>query len=427
MEPADLHLRHPIPRMPVFGWRAFEGAKTSALPCVLDLPNLRYTTSGRAAILLSLEALAMGQVGAAKDGTGTKPEVLLPTYHCPSMVAPVLLRGWQPRTYPITADGAPDMAWLDQQDLGHARVLLVVHFFGLPQPMARWRQWCDARGIVLIEDCAHAMFGSSDGRPIGSWGDVAIASLTKFLPVVEGGCLIVNKPPALSAQPALQRCGMGTRIRCAVDIAEVGARHGRLVGLNQPILGALAGMKALRGLSQRDKLKPTSAPQLVAPPDGLIARPRPSHADVSDDFSIDLAKAHRALAWPCQQLALTLPRQRIAAQRLANYRTLAQALAGYAGLHALRPKIPPDCAPYVFPLWVDQPDPAYLELRRLGLPVLRWDRLWQTSPAVLGDQGTRWSNHVLQLSCHQDLRPAELAQLVKTLLRLYANSPALSR
>ena len=57
-------LREPIPRLPVFGWSALAGERAADMPCLLDLPGLHYSTSGRASILLALEATceAMGQL-----------------------------------------------------------------------------------------------------------------------------------------------------------------------------------------------------------------------------------------------------------------------------------------------------------------------------------------------------------------------------
>ena len=114
------------------------------------------------------------------------------------------------------------------------------------------------------------------------------------------------------------------------------------------------------------------------------------------------------------------PHERIVSHRRANYLFFAQALYGLAGMHPLHPDLPENCAPYVFPLWVDQPDPGYAELRHLEFPVSRWDRLWPGVPTIEDDSGIRWSRHVLQLACHQDLTPDELKQMVKTVKQVYA-------
>ncbi|MBK8750840.1 MAG: hypothetical protein IPL99_03960 [Candidatus Competibacteraceae bacterium] len=71
---------------PVLGWASFTGSRSTALPSVQELPQVALTTSGRAAIFQALSLLNLP--------AGSK--VLVPTYHCPTMVAPVLLAGLQP-------------------------------------------------------------------------------------------------------------------------------------------------------------------------------------------------------------------------------------------------------------------------------------------------------------------------------------------
>src|SRR5437879_13598460 len=51
---------------------------------------------------------------------------------------------------------------------------------------------CAARGIFLIEDCAHAHGATWDGRRPGSWGDAGVWSFapTKTVSTGEGGMLV---------------------------------------------------------------------------------------------------------------------------------------------------------------------------------------------------------------------------------------------
>ena len=111
--------------------------------------------------------------------------------------------------------------------------------------MARIRQFCDDRGIALIEDCAHAMFGEADGRPIGSHGHYAIASLTKFLPTADGGCLVYGRTPA--KPPALPSRSFADQLRIIANTVEMGAQHHRLPGINRAIIAGFAAANALRG------------------------------------------------------------------------------------------------------------------------------------------------------------------------------------
>jgi hypothetical protein len=140
----------------------------------------------------------------------------------------------------------------------------------------------------------------------------------------------------------------------------------------------------------------------------------------SDGFNIDVAQAHLELTLASRWIAQHTPRARIVDRRRANYQFFAQALSGVQGMHPLLPQLPDQCAPYVFPLWVAQPDPGYAELRRLEFPVSRWDRLWPTVAHLDGDLGIKWSHHVLQLACHQDLTACELHRMVATLKQVYA-------
>lgn len=387
-----------IASLPVFGLNSWAGTFKSTTPCTLDQANVFYTTSGRAAILLALEVF----------GIGPGDSVLLPTYHCPTMVAPTALRGATPMFYPIDAVGTPNLAWLETQDLRHVRVMLAAHYFGAPQPMGSIREWCGSRGIALIEDCAHAMFGLSGKRPIGAWGNIAICSLTKFFPVPEGGCLIFNSEQSLPRR--LNPSTFRNHVKAAVDILEVGALNNQLPGLNGLVTGFLRGLRSLRkGRNGNGAALPCRAGNQM----GVTA----------SDFDIDPAIAHRAIADPCRWVATSLPRSRIVDRRRRNFEFLQRELTGLTALHPLLAGLPDNCAPYVFPLWLDTPDPGYAELRRLGVPVFRWDRLWPSVPNIPGDMGRLWSHHVLQLACHQDLTPSDLEHVVCTVKHLYGAAP----
>ena len=71
-------------------------------------------------------------------------------------------------------------------------------------------------------------------------------------------------------------------------------------------------------------------------------------------------------------------------------------------------------APYVFPLYVDDPAASYQRLRSAGIPIFRWDEIWPGTPAIEGDYGLDWSTHVFQLGCHQDLSPEDIDAMADT-------------
>lgn len=382
------------PKLPAIDWDTFDGKKNSNTPCLLEHSGTHFTVSGRAAILLALE---MFQVGPGK-------KVLVPTYHCPTMVAPIVALGAEPIFYPIDKNGSPVLSWLQHTRSADVHVILVTHLFGLPQPLLEIRSWCDQHGVRLIEDCAHALFGVSDDRAVGLWGDLAIASLTKFLPVSEGGCLVNNLVQV--PLPQLQSPSFKSQIKAAFDILHTSINHNRLA-----VLAPL-----IRTISRLSKLLKSKSNSVDPVP--------PADAPFGDGFVIDVAQSHIALTRACCWIAKHAHRQRIVARRRENYEFFARELSEVPGLHPLHANLPANCAPYVFPLWVGQPDPGYAELRRLMFPVSRWDRLWPNVATIDGDMGLTWSHHVLQLACHQDMTPPELRQMVDTLKRVYTHVPS---
>jgi dTDP-4-amino-4,6-dideoxygalactose transaminase/glycosyltransferase involved in cell wall biosynthesis len=382
-----------FPRLPVLGWSSFSGAYRAPLPDVSNARQWRYTISGRAAIGLALRVLGV------EAGT----TVLVPTYHCPTMIAPIVQAGAHPMFYPITASGAPDLQWLRGADLTSVRALLAAHYFGLPQPMAVVRSFCVEHGVALIEDCAHAFFGISDDAPVGGWGDVAIASLPKVFPVPEGG-IIASATRELNGLDLTPR-GWHGQIKAAVDAVELGARYGRFPGLNAP----LRGLFAVKNWTRR-----SYEPPAVATTGGAAAGAVPAAEHL-------LAASRPALI--VRGIASAVYRARIVELRRRNYVRLAHRLEKMSGAHALRPDLPEHAVPYVFPLYVDDPAASYDRLRSAGIPIFRWDDIWPGTPVIASDHGLTWATHVFQLGCHQDLSLEDIDAVADAVRHIVQDAP----
>ena len=396
--------RRRLPRLPLLGWSAFAGARHASLPCILDRPDVLFTSSGRAAI-----ALALRDLGVRKGD-----RILVPTYHCPTMIAPVAAAGATPLFFSLDETGTPRIAEIAKWDLSGVRAMIAAHYFGLPQPMARIRQFCDDRGIALIEDCAHAMFGEADGRPIGSHGHYAIASLTKFLPTVDGGCLVYGRRPA--QPPALPSRSIADQLRIIANTLEAGAQHNRLPGMNRVITAGFAAADALRGRRY---------PATNASTNGGTNGSANGHDPLSVRSRGTAEFAPGSKLWGSASLwsrwiARTARRGRIVARRRRNYRHLAALLADLPGTRLMQPELPEHAAPYVLPLWVDAPARIYQRVRSAGIPVFRWDDVWPDIPMMPGDAGSHWSVHIFQLGCHQDLELDDLAGMADTLRDILA-------
>lgn len=74
------------------------------------------------------------------------------------------------------------------------RVLLVIHYFGFPDPnFSEIARMARDEGVVVVEDEAHAMYTDLVGGICGRAGDASVFSLHKMLPVEGGGVLVVNR------------------------------------------------------------------------------------------------------------------------------------------------------------------------------------------------------------------------------------------
>ena len=72
--------------------------------------------------------------------------------------------------------------------------IIVVHMAGMPCDMLKISNFCKRKGIILIEDCAHAVGTSFKQKHAGNFGIAGSFSFypTKQITTGEGGMLITN-------------------------------------------------------------------------------------------------------------------------------------------------------------------------------------------------------------------------------------------
>jgi len=130
------------------------------------------------------------------------------------------------------SNGNLTAAAIAEKITGHTRAIMVVHYGGIPVPIAGIREVAGKRGIPVIEDAAHALGARYDGKVIGSHSEFVMFSLQaiKHLTTVDGGMLACNMaadPEALLAEGRKFRWfGIDrTASRTEVDVASVGYKY----------------------------------------------------------------------------------------------------------------------------------------------------------------------------------------------------------
>ncbi|WP_406151946.1 DegT/DnrJ/EryC1/StrS family aminotransferase [Streptomyces sp. NBC_01012] len=107
----------------------------------------------------------------------------------------VLAAGLRPVQAPLSpADGSIDVDAVPDAVWNGLCAVLTTNLYGNPDPALRLRERCDRLGIPLIEDAAHAIGSVTDGKPVGSFGDAAVFSLSKHVGAKAGGFLAVADP-----------------------------------------------------------------------------------------------------------------------------------------------------------------------------------------------------------------------------------------
>jgi perosamine synthetase len=95
---------------------------------------------------------------------------------------------------PIFIDIDPKTACFDLDDAKRkltpkTKAVVAMHSWGLPCEMDHISGWAQEKGLIVLEDAAHAHGASMQGKKMGTWGVMGIYSFqaSKPLPSVEGG------------------------------------------------------------------------------------------------------------------------------------------------------------------------------------------------------------------------------------------------
>ena len=145
----------------------------------------RFTTGGRYAMALGFEAL-MKQTA--------QRTVLVPAFHCPSIVEVVLSLGLQVRYYPLNTDLSIDAYGLKEQIDEDCLAVIAIQFYGRFFDLQDTRRICRSAGAMLIEDCSHGFVtGEPEALKLGgTQGDLSIYSFWKTIPCVAVGGIRLN-------------------------------------------------------------------------------------------------------------------------------------------------------------------------------------------------------------------------------------------
>lgn len=172
----------------------------AAFAARIGLPNFVMLDSGSNALYAAVHILK------SQSLMGT--EVILPSFTWVACAHAVHLAGLTP----VFCDVEPHTGNVSRRTIEphitpRTGAIMVVHYAGLPVDLAPILNL----GFPVIEDAAHAVDSTYEGRPCGSLGDVGIFSFdaVKNLTAGSGGGLTAQSPTISMGVRELRYCGIG--------------------------------------------------------------------------------------------------------------------------------------------------------------------------------------------------------------------------
>ena len=143
------------------------------------------------AVLVNSGTGALSTAMMAAD-VGPGDEVLVPGYMWVACVSAVVRCGAIPRLVEIDDTFTMDPDDLERKINSRTKVVLLVHMSGACGDVERIRDICKKHNVLMIEDVAQANGASFKGKPLGSFGDMAIFSFqyNKNVTAGEGGMVV---------------------------------------------------------------------------------------------------------------------------------------------------------------------------------------------------------------------------------------------
>lgn len=348
-----------------------------------------FTHSGRAAIYQYL--MALRRAGTLRPDQAV---VLLPAFHCPTVVDPVIHAGFECRFFAIDEDLGVDrsdfLAKLDDR----TAAALFIRYFGVapldPQLIAA----CRTAGARVIEDCSHSFLSLNPLRLAEAGADATVYSIYKLVPGKAGGAAVVRDELAVAAWGELRPPPRRESVqRCRRLLRE----------LTDP---TEAAMHALLGRSR----PPVQLPGPIART--TAAEAYPYVPEESDWWLPALSR------WILRHADL----EAIAAARRRNYAMLESGIAQSPEMRPVYDALPADVCPWGYPVVLAQRSQRDYRMWNRGVPLFTFGELLHpllftlhaAEPEMLR-RAQRLADELLVFSVHQGLTPETMRRSVDSI------------
>jgi dTDP-4-amino-4,6-dideoxygalactose transaminase len=206
------------------------------------------------------QALAMALMDAKSRSSVEAPEVVLPAYGCPDLVAASVYAGVQPRLVDTTpGQWGYDLDGLAAAITGSTVAVVAVNLLGTGDQAPELREITAARGVALIQDSAQHL---PQEFPVRWLGEYVVLSFGRGKPLnlLRGGALLhaPDRTPAFAAMATRSMAG-ALKWRAARRLAGLAfnvATHPWIYGFSRKLLGSSVGGTRYRPLDAIESASP---------------------------------------------------------------------------------------------------------------------------------------------------------------------------
>lgn len=328
-------------------------------------------------------------------GLRSGDKILLPAYHCATLVEPVLQFGAIPVFYEVQRNCYIDMTDIERRIDRSTRALLAVHYFGFPQAAQMLRDFCRCHQLYYIEDCAHVLAGEVKGEPLGSFGDISVFSWRKVLPLYDGGQLVLNNPELESKIP-LEGHNLLFQAKVFKNLLE------SLVEKQRGIVsrGLSAMLRHLDSIRTQGSFAHSSAKSVA------------SLNNYNPKF--ERSKSRLSITPLSKYILRNTDIQAAVRKRRQNFAVLVHELGRIPGITLPSTSLEDGVCPMALPILAEDRSDLHLVLRERGIPAYTWGGVVHPSLRVSDfPNASHLYDHLVLLPVHQSLTDSNLSLIIR--------------
>lgn len=347
------------------------------------------TYNARAALYQCLRSLPI------RAGRST---ILVPAFHCPTIVDAILQAGYRPLFYRVTRELTVDSDDVRRKLVDTIAAIVSINYCGFPADIETLLALSRPSGCFIIDDWAHSFLNARTGALTGEKGDAAIFSFYKIVPTGVGGGLRINNPElhyrSSNARVGLRHAGILVK-RLIEEMIDNSDNH--LVR---------SGFHRLERIRVRWKRRRAAAGALPI-------------LEEKEPYAFDARLAFTRMPWFTQRLLASVDHATLIAVRRHNYELMSRHMRDRAGLCAVFRRLPEEVCPLAYPILLQERSRHDWRLRAAGVPVFTFGEtlhpLVFASDARTINDAVYLSQHLLLVAIHQDLSAEVVTQAAQTL------------